>query len=223
MDSPSLLDAQPAHILDLGCGPGLYANRLAELGHTCTGIDYSPASIDYARAQAAARGLPCAFHLGDIRHAEYGSGYDLAMLLYGELNVFRPADAHSILRLVHSALAPDGRILLEPHTFAAVHRLGQANTTWQSLSSGLFADWPHLYLQEHFWSDGHRAATIRYFIVNARNGETTGYAQSLQAYDAQEYMALLQACGFDKFEFHAGLCDNPGATQEGLMAIVAFR
>ena len=38
-----------ASVLDLGCGPGLYAQRLAQRGFRCTGIDFSPAAINYAR------------------------------------------------------------------------------------------------------------------------------------------------------------------------------
>jgi predicted TPR repeat methyltransferase len=44
-----VLQSEPQRILDLGCGPGLYTQRLASLGHTCVGIDISPASIAYAR------------------------------------------------------------------------------------------------------------------------------------------------------------------------------
>ena len=40
-----VLSGRPTKILDLGCGPGLYASRLAKMGHECIGIDYSPASI----------------------------------------------------------------------------------------------------------------------------------------------------------------------------------
>ena len=40
----NVLGGKPARILDLGCGPGLYALRLARLGHQHTGIDFSPAS-----------------------------------------------------------------------------------------------------------------------------------------------------------------------------------
>ena len=47
-----LLGKQPMRILDLGCGPGLYTSRLAALGHECVGIDYSPASIQYAEKHA---------------------------------------------------------------------------------------------------------------------------------------------------------------------------
>src|SRR5512133_455015 len=43
----TVLRQKPARLLDICCGPGLYANRLARLGHTCVGIDYSPASIEY--------------------------------------------------------------------------------------------------------------------------------------------------------------------------------
>lgn len=39
-------------ILDLGCGPGLYASRFARAGMQVTGVDYSRRSIDYARSYA---------------------------------------------------------------------------------------------------------------------------------------------------------------------------
>lgn len=36
-------------ILDLGCGSGLYAEILAQMGHAVTGVDFSENSIAYAR------------------------------------------------------------------------------------------------------------------------------------------------------------------------------
>ena len=36
-------------VADFGCGPGLYATRLAKLGADVTGIDFSRNSIEYAR------------------------------------------------------------------------------------------------------------------------------------------------------------------------------
>ena len=44
------LDLRPGcQILDITCGPGLYAVELARRGAQVTGIDFSPASIRYAR------------------------------------------------------------------------------------------------------------------------------------------------------------------------------
>ncbi len=44
-------------ILDLGCGPGIYMGKLAQLGHACTGIDFSKNSISYAKKRAKEKGL----------------------------------------------------------------------------------------------------------------------------------------------------------------------
>ncbi|MCH8869835.1 MAG: class I SAM-dependent methyltransferase, partial [Chloroflexi bacterium] len=63
----TLLRNRPAKVLDLGCGPGFYANRLAGLGHQCVGIDYSPASIPFGQSEAANQGLSVSYLLQDIR------------------------------------------------------------------------------------------------------------------------------------------------------------
>jgi 2-polyprenyl-3-methyl-5-hydroxy-6-metoxy-1,4-benzoquinol methylase len=38
-----------AKIVDLGCGPGLYAYKLGKLGHSVFGIDVNKESIKYAK------------------------------------------------------------------------------------------------------------------------------------------------------------------------------
>ncbi|MDJ0590924.1 MAG: class I SAM-dependent methyltransferase [Pleurocapsa sp. MO_226.B13] len=44
-------------IADFGCGPGLYATRLAQRQADVTGIDFSKRSIQYAREVANREGL----------------------------------------------------------------------------------------------------------------------------------------------------------------------
>jgi 2-polyprenyl-3-methyl-5-hydroxy-6-metoxy-1,4-benzoquinol methylase len=87
-----VLHDRSSRVLDLGCGPGLYSSRFAQRGHTCVGIDFSPASIEYAREVARSQQLACEYRLDDVRHAEFGTGYDLALFIFGELNPFRPAE-----------------------------------------------------------------------------------------------------------------------------------
>src|SRR5512139_2343116 len=62
-----VLNSRASRVLDLGCGPGLYSSRLAQRGHTCVGIDFSPASIEYARRTAQSQQLACEYHLADVR------------------------------------------------------------------------------------------------------------------------------------------------------------
>ncbi|ALX13979.1 SAM-dependent methyltransferase [Burkholderia cepacia JBK9] len=48
------IGAAPQRILDLGCGTGTFARRLAAAGHDVVAIDPAPAMIDYARRQPGA-------------------------------------------------------------------------------------------------------------------------------------------------------------------------
>lgn len=216
-----LLKGRPTKVLDLGCGPGLYTSRLAHRGHECVGIDYSPASIAYAGDEARRENLRCIYLRQDIRQAEYGTGFGLAMLIFGEFNVFRPSDARAILQKANGALA-DGRVLLlEPHTDAAIRNIGARGSHWYSAERGLFSDRPHLCLQEHSWDSGTNAATIRYFIVDATTGDVSNYAQSFQAYSDDEYRSLLIECGFEDVEFLPSLTGDAGELQGDLIAVVA--
>jgi SAM-dependent methyltransferase len=218
-----LLGGKPARVLDLGCGPGLYANGLARLGHSCTGIDFSPASIRYAGEQAAREGLSCTYTHEDIRTAEFGAGFDLAMFLYGELNVFRPADAAMILGKAHAALSPGGVLLLEPHRFAAIEAAGTQGPSWHSAETGLFSEQPHLWLQENVWDPPSCTAITRWFVIDAATAETQRLTQTMQAYTNEGYNRMLGEAGFVEVEFLPGLGGTPGDSSSPLMAITAKR
>ncbi len=218
-----LLPAKGARILDLGCGPGLYTSRFAEIGHECIGIDFSPASIKHARSQASSRHLACTYVHGDVRKVDYGVDYDLAMFIFGELNVFRPMDARLILQKIYAALKPGGRLLLEPHTFYGVQKLGQAEASWYSTPSGLFSDRPHVYLQENFWDAECSAATTRFFIIDAETSEVTPCTMSMQAYQQSDYESLLTSCGFRNIEFQAQFGSETVNAESYLQAITAVK
>jgi len=187
--------------------PGLYSNGLARLGHTCFGIDFSPASIGYARETAAAEGLACTYREADLRTAEFEPEVDTALFLFGECNVFRPAELRDILARAAQALKPGGHLLLagghlllEPSTPEAITRIGQQPATWSAHNEGLFSDRPHLLLHEAFWDEAQRVSTDRYFVVDADTGVVTRHAASQCAHLPEELIALLHAVGFTAVE-----------------------
>lgn len=205
-----VLREKPSRVLDLGCGPGLYAARLARLGHACAGIDFSPASIEYARQTATTEKLNCTYYLGDVRRTGFGRNYDLVMFIFGELNVFRPTDAALILAKAYQALAPGGQLLLEVHTFDTVRRLGSEPPHWYSSHSGLFADQPHLVLTDSFWYEQEQAAVNRYYVIDAAKGDVTRYSSTTQAYTEEGYRQLLQDAGFGAIELIPSLTGYTG-------------
>jgi SAM-dependent methyltransferase len=213
-----VLEGRPSRILDLGCGPGLYSSRLAELGHGCRGIDFSPASIEYATKHSPPM---CSYTLADIRNAEFDDGYDLVMFIYGEFNVFRKSDAREILKKAYSSLNPDGVLLLEISTYDAIEQIGNQPASWYSSRSGLFSDKPHLYLMESFWDETKSVATERYLIVDAATGEVSRYAASSQAYDEKAIHALIKQAGFREFTLYPSLTGREGRGIDEFMVVVA--
>ncbi len=216
-----VLQGKPTRILDLGCGPGLYTHRLAKLGHRCAGIDFSPASIAYAKEQAGAAGLECVYIHDDIRSADYGGGFGLVMSIFGEFNVFRAEEAREILKKACRALAPGGFLLLEPHPFETIVEIGKQPRSWYSAEKGLFSERPHVYLQENFWDPKYNAAVQRYHIVDAAAGDVGFHSSSMQAYTDEEYLALLAECGFGGAVIYPSLGGNLGSPRTGLIGILA--
>lgn len=208
-------------LLDLGCGPGLYASRLAQLGYQVTGIDYSPASIAYAQEQAMQHEHKINYIHADIREADYGNHYDAAMLIFGETNVFKPVDIRSIFEKIYPVLKPGGRLILEPHTFEIIQEIGTTPASWFTSEAGLFSPVPHMVLTENSWDADQRSATIRHYVVEVATGNVIRYAQSMQAYTNDEYRALLADAGFGDIHFYPSLMGMPDPEQEALIAITA--
>jgi SAM-dependent methyltransferase len=214
----AILGGKAARVLDLGCGPGLYATRLARLGHTCVGIDFSPASIAHARSQAEER---CEFRLQDLREADLGSGHDLILLIFGEFNAFPAEEVRALLARARSAMARGGTLVLEVHEEAFVRDLGQGTPTWFTASQSVFSDAPHLCLRECAWHESHRATTERYYVAPLSGGELTSYVNTLQAYSNSEYDDMLRDAGFARVERHASLSGTAAEAHEGLFVLVA--
>ena len=215
------LGARPSRILDLGCGPGLYLHRLAGLGHACTGIDFSPASIMHARSRAAEAGLDIRYLQGDVRSTGFGEGFDLAMMVFGEFNVFQRGDARTLLERIYQALAPGRKIILEPQTYDIIRREGNRPASWHAESSGLFSEKAHLWLEEHFWHADHHAATTRYFIIDAATGAVERYASTSLAYTDDEFDRLLAKAGFSRIQRFPSLDGTEENRQEGLFVLAA--
>ncbi|RBQ14972.1 SAM-dependent methyltransferase [Spongiactinospora rosea] len=102
--------ADPADVLDVGCGTGSLSLLLAASGHRVTGVDLAPQMVEQARAKLADAGLPGRFLVGDAALPPTG-GQRFDLLLSRHLLWTLP-DPHAALREWVSRLRPDGRLVL---------------------------------------------------------------------------------------------------------------
>ena len=125
-------------IADFGCGPGLYANRLAETGATVTGIDFSKNSLRYARKAAAEKGLKVEYVHGNYLDFETGNRFDLIIMIMCDFCVLSPQQRNKLLRKFASLLKPGGSVLLDVNSLNrfekrqewATYELNQLNGFW---------------------------------------------------------------------------------------------
>jgi SAM-dependent methyltransferase len=202
--------------LDLGCGPGLYARQLAPRCRRYVGLDFSPASIVHARQHGPAN---CEFRLADVTEADFGGPFDLVMMLYGEFNVFSPAQARRLLAKAHAALAPGGLLLIERQRFEAVRSvgLGQAVEV-RAPEGGLFADEPYVCLTENDWFEEQGVARQRFQVRIDGRAEPVSYRSTTKAWTGNEMAVLLGEAGFSGVRSHA---DWP--QPDDAMALVSAR
>ncbi|GAB4512834.1 MAG: class I SAM-dependent methyltransferase [Anaerolineae bacterium] len=189
-----------ARVLDVTCGPGLYAVPLAARGCEVHGIDFSPASIRYARELASREGVEhrCRFTLADVREAlpgEAGAGYDAALFLYGQLAVFTREEASSLLRSIAAALRPGGRLLVELLNYDRLDRTPHSSW-WFTDRGGLWGDFPYLHLGERDWLEAEQVAVERFYIIDLESGELHRYGLIDHAYPVEEMTRRCQEAGF---------------------------
>jgi SAM-dependent methyltransferase len=110
----NVLELEPGmEVLDLGCGHGRIANRLAARGCRVTGLDLSDTFLRRARAVAAARGVTVEYLLQDMRDLKWSRRFDRIVNFGNAFGFLDDAEDQRVLARVAEALRPDGRFLLE--------------------------------------------------------------------------------------------------------------
>ncbi|WP_255596178.1 cyclopropane-fatty-acyl-phospholipid synthase family protein [Cellulomonas sp. C5510] len=206
-----------ARVLDLGCGPGLIAQRLAALGCRVTGVDLSAGSLAHARRAADAAGLEIEYRQQDFRTLDEPGRFDLVLQAYGELSTFPDDVRDDVLGRARAALAPGGALVLDVSTPA------QAGTgpqdEWAVADGGLWRPGRHLVLARTHRYPGD--VRCRQYTVATGADDVTTYRMWFRDYVPQTLTPVLAGAGLRVDAHWASLSGDPWHADAEWLAVLA--
>lgn len=206
-------------LLDLGCGPGLYAQRLARAGVRVVGLDISRGSLDYALQQAEAEALQIDYRLQNFLEIDFKEEFDVVIQVYGELCVFPDPKRDRLLQKVHRALKPDGVLIFDVST--RVHRQRtQPRNNWRLEEGGFWRPWRYLLLEQGYDYPEADVWLDQYIVVDHQG--TQVYRNWFHEYARETIEPPLIQAGFEIREVWNDLAGTPyqaGGAWIGLAAV----
>jgi len=100
-------------ILDLACGYGRHANKLAALGHDVTGVDITEGFLEIAKKEAKEIGVKVRYILQDMREINFNNEFDCAISMSTAFGYFEDDENFKVLENVSRALKKGGLFLLD--------------------------------------------------------------------------------------------------------------
>lgn len=104
---------KPMKILDLACGHGRHANKLAELGHTVVGVDVNERFLEIAQKEANKKGINIKYIKEDMRKISSREEFDRVLLLFTPFGFFNDRENFRVRENVAAALKSGGLFCLD--------------------------------------------------------------------------------------------------------------
>ena len=187
-----LLALKPGmRVLDVPCGEGRIAGRLARRGCEVVGVDYTEAWIGRARKQYP----DATFELADMRALAYDAEFDAVVNWFTSFGYFDPQTNDDVLARLARALRPGGRLLLELHNPWRLQRLlkqtGGTSAYVVERDGALMAD------RISFDRETRTSRTERFIV---RDGRVRKLEFTLEQVPAPELVNRLRRAGFATVE-----------------------
>lgn len=117
-------------VLDLGCGTGAHAVRLAQRGYKVVGVDISDAMLYEARQRASTTAETIEFILGDVRSVRLDWQFDAVICMFAVMGYqTTDDDVGRALDTVRHHLTPGGPFIFDVWYGPAVVSVGPSKRT----------------------------------------------------------------------------------------------
>lgn len=201
----SLLPEPGGRLLDLGCGPGIYAELLHDKGYCVTGIDFSKRSIEYAENSANHTKKDIHYIYQDYLTIQYQNEFDLSMMVYCDFGVLSPYIRKLLLDKVYDAIKPGGFFVLDVFTIRQYDDFKDTMTvTFEN--AGFWRPVPYLCIKRDKRYDGN--IYLEQYTILTENEHQT-YNLWNHAFTQSELTDVLHAAGFIDVGFYADVAGSP--------------
>jgi SAM-dependent methyltransferase len=203
-------------LCDLGCGPGLYAQRFESRGANVTGVDFSAVSIDYAKVQGPST---IQYINADYLVDDLPSGFDLVTLIYTDMCVLSSEQRQQLLGRMREMLTPRGRIVFDIAGIGSFDQKQEATIIEENMMDGFWAPGQYVGIQQTFVYAEQHLSLDRYVIVEP--GEIWQIYNWFQYFSPESIEAELQAAGFEIDQVVGDLTGAPLQPTGDFLGIVA--
>lgn len=185
------------NILDLGCGPGLYCEKLQEKGHSVTGVDISSTSIEYAIKAASSNSQKIEYKNSNYLELDLpDKSYDLIIMIYTDFGVLLPDERDTILSKIYSALKPGGVFIFDVINDKDISSKVTPNN-WEVTNNGFWSEQPYLLLSNSFIYAEHKVVLYQHNVVFENNDIET-YRFWTHHFSKKDIVNIINKFGFSK-------------------------
>jgi len=211
-------DPKGKYLLDLGCGPGIYAERFNEKGFIVTGIDFSKRSVEYAKASAASNEKQITYLYQDYLEIDYENQFDIITLIYCDFGVLNPENRHTLLCKIKKALRPGGILILDGATDKQYAALVE-NQTVEYCDGGFWSADPYICIQRYC----HYAETCNHLDQYIVISDDTCRCFNIwnQSYDSISLGRELTRAGFKDLHFYDDVCGKSLSDDSNTICVAA--
>lgn len=206
-------------IADFGCGPGLYATRLARRRADVTGIDFSPRSLEYARRAASSEGLSIRYVLQNYLGFESRERFRLILMIMCDLCALSPDQRRVLLTKFHAHLEPGGSVLMDVYSMSAFERREETARYEVGLLDGFWSPDRYYGFLNTFKYREDKVILDKYTIVEAR-GTRTVY-NWFQHFTPETLESELAGCGLAVERLYSDVAGSPYDPESPEFAVVA--
>jgi 2-polyprenyl-3-methyl-5-hydroxy-6-metoxy-1,4-benzoquinol methylase len=154
-------------VIDFGCGPGLYAKRLAQKGAFVTGIDFSENSINHARTEAKKKGLTLNYIISDYLEFETDEKFDLIVMIMCDFCALSPEQRNLLLGKFKAMLRPEGSILMDVYSLNAFEKKAESATYEKNQLFGFWSPNDYYAFVNTFKYEDEKVLLDKYTIIEA--------------------------------------------------------